>query len=157
MASPDIAPSVSPISIALLVPIACEEFPIPKPTAKGDFILNILQTAGATIAPVMPDATTDRTVIDFIPPILSEISIAIAVVTDFGSKDKSIFSDNPKDFEIIKIPVIPIMLPIAMLISITGIFALSIGRFLYIGRAKTTVAGTTKAFINFPPLSLYTL
>ena len=109
---------------------------------------------GATIAPVIPDNTTDKTAIDFIPPMLSAISTAIAVVTDFGSKDKSILSDIPNNFDIIKIPIIPIALPMAMLINITGRFALRIGRFLYIGRAKTTVAGPTKAFINFPPLSL---
>ena len=83
----------------MLVPSACEEVPIPKPIAKGDFILNILQIKGATIAPVIPDNTTDKTAIDFIPPMLSAISTAIAVVTDFGSKDKSILSDIPNNFK----------------------------------------------------------
>ena len=65
MASPDIAPSVSPSSIALLVPTAWEEVPIASPIARGDFILNILHTNGAIIAPTTPDIITDKTVIDF--------------------------------------------------------------------------------------------
>ena len=82
MANPDIAPSVSPNSIALLVPTAWEDVPIASPIANDDFILHILHTVGARIAPVTPDIITDKIVIDLIPPILEVISTAIAVVTD---------------------------------------------------------------------------
>ena len=85
---------------------------------------------------------------DLIPPIFAVISTAIAVVTDFVNREGNNSSDIPNNFADINIPVIPIELPIAMLINITARFALSMGRFLYIGRAKTTVAGPTRAFMN---------
>lgn len=42
MATPDIAPSVSPIVIARVVPAACEHVPIAVPIATGFFILKAL-------------------------------------------------------------------------------------------------------------------
>ena len=52
--------------------------------------------SGAATAPRMPVITTIATVIGTIPPACSEISIAIGVVTDFGSSEAVRASSRPK-------------------------------------------------------------
>ena len=48
------APSISPISMALDVPMAWEDEPIAIPLAMGSVNLNSLQTDGANILPMSP-------------------------------------------------------------------------------------------------------
>lgn len=81
-----IAPSIFPISIAFAVPIACEAVPIAIPFAIGSWILNNLHTFSAIIFPVIPVIITIGTVRLSNPPNSFDIPIAIAAVTDFGSK-----------------------------------------------------------------------
>ena len=58
-----IAPSISPISIAFAVPMACEAVPIPIPFATGLVILKILQTTSASMFPRTPVMIITATVI----------------------------------------------------------------------------------------------
>ena len=87
IAIPLIAPSISPISIALEVPSAWLAVPIATPAATGFFTRNSLIRAGASIAPTIPVTTTAATVTDTMPPCCSEIPIAIGVVTDLGRRE----------------------------------------------------------------------
>ena len=58
-----IAPSISPISIALAVPIACAADPNASPLAIGSFILNILHISSPNIFPRTHVTTITATVI----------------------------------------------------------------------------------------------
>ena len=81
-AKPLIAPSTSPISIALEVPTAWLDVPIASPLATGDFIN--LATNGAITAPIIPVDTVIIGIKASFQPNFVAISRAIAVVTDFG-------------------------------------------------------------------------
>ena len=94
-----IAPSTSPISIALVVPSAWEDVPIDIPLDKGSFILKSFKINGAAIAPVIPVITIAITVIDSIPPSVFDISIPIGVVTDLGASD---FISRPFNVNIVQ-------------------------------------------------------
>ena len=77
------APSVSPISMALVVPATCAAFPMANPRAIGLCNFNFLHMISLTDAPKIPVITTADTVKATIPPNFSVISMAMAVVTDF--------------------------------------------------------------------------
>ena len=96
MAMPLIAPSVSPISTALLVPTAWLAVPIATPAATGFFTRNALISKGANMEPKIPVMITAATVTGTIPPCCLEISIAIGVVTDLGSIEAVSFSSSLK-------------------------------------------------------------
>ena len=63
-----IAPSISPISKAFVVPNAWDDVPIATPMATSFFILNTLHTIGAMTAPIIPVINIANTVIGMIPP-----------------------------------------------------------------------------------------
>lgn len=67
-----IAPSISPISIALAVPTACADVPIATPLAIGSVILNTLHINSANILPITPVTTITATVIVTYPPSSSD-------------------------------------------------------------------------------------
>ena len=58
-----IAPSISPISIAFAVPMACDAEPIASPFAIGSVILKILHKNSANIFPRTPVTIITATVI----------------------------------------------------------------------------------------------
>ena len=78
------APSTSPISIALLVPTTWEDVPIAMPLAIGFLILKNLHTGSAITLPVMPVMMTAATVRVTMPWYSSATPIAMAAVMDFG-------------------------------------------------------------------------
>ncbi len=84
------------ISIDLDAPNTCEDTPIEKPWAIGFFTLVYFNIPKPKVAPKIPARITIQAVRDGIPPIILEISIAIGVVTDLGTKDNSILSGAPK-------------------------------------------------------------
>ena len=100
IASPLIAPSVSPISIAFVVPMTWEEVPIEIPMAISSVILNVLHTMGEITAPIMPVIMIAATVIAGIPPIVLETSIPIGVVIDLGIKESVNSLVRPNSLEI---------------------------------------------------------
>lgn len=88
MAMPLIAPSVSPISTALLVPTAwLAGFRSPLQRLPDFYPERILISKGASGPKFGPNPVmiTAATVTGTIPPCCLEISIAIGVVTDLGS------------------------------------------------------------------------
>lgn len=85
MDSPLIAPSTSPISIALDVPIAWDAVPKAAPTATESVILHSRRTKGPSIFPVIPVNTITETVRAGNPPIFRETSIPIGVVILLGN------------------------------------------------------------------------
>lgn len=79
-----IAPSTSPISIALAVPIACDEVPSARPFDIGSVMWNILHIISPKILPTTPVSTIIATVMVTYPPSSSDMPIPIAVVIDLG-------------------------------------------------------------------------
>ena len=57
------APSISPISIAFAVPMACADAPNASPLETGSVILNSLQSVSPNIFPKTPVITITATVI----------------------------------------------------------------------------------------------
>ena len=94
-----IAPSSSPISRALTVPIACAAAPIANPTAAGSFRRNNRQSERAQIFPKMPVTMIAATVKVGIPPNSPESAMPIAVVIDFGSMEIYCSCVKPKSME----------------------------------------------------------
>ena len=94
------APSVSPISNALLVPTAWEAVPNDTPLEIGLLIFKTLNTVGPTTAPIIPERTMARTVIDETPPKLLVISIPIGVVTLLDNKETVKLLSKPKKSDI---------------------------------------------------------
>lgn len=146
------APSVSPISKALLVPTAWEAVPRETPLAIGWLIFKTLNTVGPTTAPIIPERTMARTVIDEVPPKLLVISIPIGVVTLFDNKETVKLLSNPKKSDMETTDNTLTKLPTKIPVNIGKKFFLSSGKFLYSGTAKTIVAGPKKILINCPPL-----
>ena len=81
-----IAPSISPISIAFVVPITWAPVPIATPFAIGFLILKIRHTGSAHMLPTIPVNMIAATVIVSYPPNSLTTPIPMAVVIDFGSK-----------------------------------------------------------------------
>ncbi len=79
------APSVSPISIAFVVPMAWEAEPIAIPFAMGSTMRKRRQINGAKMLPSTPVTMMTATVIATMPPSSSEMPMPMAVVTDLGS------------------------------------------------------------------------
>ena len=79
------APSTSPISMALVVPMACEAVPMATPRAMGSVMWNALQTDSAIMLPITPVMMMTATVMDTWPPSCSLTPMPMAVVMDLGS------------------------------------------------------------------------
>ena len=86
MASPLNAPSTAPSWMAAAVPTPCDEAPRASPLAMRLSIPNTFITAGPTMLPKIPTATTMTAVSEGMPPFFSEIPMAIGVVTDLGCR-----------------------------------------------------------------------
>lgn len=94
-AIPDSAASVSPISTALALPSAWLAVPMAMPEAMLFLTLHFFRIGGKRILPKMPVIMTEATVRAGMPPTVREISMAIGVVVDFGSRDMAISSLMP--------------------------------------------------------------
>lgn len=92
-----IAPWILPISKAFIVPMAWLQAPMATPSATGSVILKCLARKGARTAPSIPVMTTAAAVMPGIPPPLSEIPSAMAVVTLLGSMDAEKWNWSQKD------------------------------------------------------------
>ncbi len=136
-----IAPSISPISNAFVVPIACAAFPQAKPMDIGCVIAKILQTAFNMIAPKIPVNTTIPTVNVGFPPISSETPIAIAVVIDFGKRESVNSSETEKSFATLTTVRLPASIPEKILTIIAKVYFFKSSIFRYMGTAKLIVAG----------------
>ena len=97
IASPLIAPSTSPISIAFDVPTAWLDAPMASPAATGSDTLNNFIRRGANIPPSIHVPITAATVIGTTPPAGSDMLTAIGVVTDFGSKETVRLLSSPNN------------------------------------------------------------
>ena len=92
----DSAPWISPISTARLVPTAWLAAPNAMPCAISFLMRKILIRTGPSMLPQMPVSITAMTVIDSMPPRLSETAIAIGVVTLLGSSEEVSASSRAK-------------------------------------------------------------
>ena len=106
-----IAPSISPISKAFVVPNAWDDVPMATPMATSFFILNTLHTIGAITAPIIPVINIANTVIGIIPPNWLDISIPIGVVTDLGKREDIISPFKSNIMQDIIIDITPITVP----------------------------------------------
>ena len=120
-----IAPSISPISRAFVVPIAWDAVPIARPFATGSFILKIFKTASAIILPSTPVMIITATVIVCIPPSSSLTPIPIAVVIDFGKSVTYCSCVSPKKYDIKSILPILAKTPASMPINTSFACSLS--------------------------------
>lgn len=105
------APMSSPISRAFDVPTTWLAVPIATPSATLFLTRKSFIMKGASILPATPVRRRDVTVSDLMPPRLSEIAMAIGVVTLFGSRDEISGSLIPNSFERNIIDIIDAMLP----------------------------------------------
>ena len=152
MDTPLIAPSTSPISKALDVPIAWDDVPRAAPTATGSLIFNSLNIIGPKIFPITPVITITDTVREGMPPIFLDISIPIGVVMLLGSRLSIISSSKLNRLDQKKTDVIATIEPTKIPNKSVNPLSLSMDQFLYNGMAKATVAGPRKIDINFPPV-----
>lgn len=113
-------PSSSPNSKALDVPAPCAPIPNIKPLDDGLWNRHILITIGANRLPKMPVVITKTAVKVGEPPIIFEMSIAIGVVTERGTKlcTSSLF--NPTTKAIMKDEIMATVEPTAILIKISN-------------------------------------
>lgn len=143
---------ISLFSTALEVPIAWALLPKARPIARSSLNLNSLLSSGDTVAPKIPVTITTDTVTISIPPKEVEISLANAVVIDFGIKLIAI-----SRFELNNRYIRTNELKCAMIATQTPrpiIFLLffKVSKFLYKGMAKDTVAGVMRYVNSCPPL-----
>ena len=87
MASPDMAPSSSPIWMAEEVPMACEQVPIATPRATEFLTLKNRHIQGATMPPKIPVMIIATMVMETEPFNCLETSMPIGVVTDLASRE----------------------------------------------------------------------
>lgn len=98
-------------------------------------------TIGPITVPNKAVKMTNTAVTAGTPPIISETLIAIGVVTDLGTRlsIRSAFSLN--SFAINAVDKMAMQLPTATLMIISAAYFFKIGKYLYSGIAKATVAG----------------
>ena len=89
------APTSSPSSKALEVPMACEAQPIATPIACGCLILHSVKNGNPILAPIIPAKITIAAVKETIPLRCALISMAIGVVTDCPAKEAAVTKSAP--------------------------------------------------------------
>lgn len=109
-----IAPSTSPSSIALEVPITCADVPIAIPLATGCFIPKILHNLSPIILPVSPVIIIAATVIAIYPCNSADNPIPMAVVMDFGNKVTYCVCERPNSNDIKRIATPLVITPDAI-------------------------------------------
>ena len=96
IASAEKAAAFSLISIALAVPIPWETKPRAKPFEVSCLIFTSLKTIVPNKEPIIPVIRTKPTAKDGIPPICSDVIIAIGAVIDFVVIDNIVGKSAPK-------------------------------------------------------------
>ena len=125
----------------LAVPIPCEAVPIAAPIAWSFLTPNSLSNGRPRLAPSTPARITSAIVICGIPCSSFETSIAIGVVTDFGTVDITTAKGAPKAHAVNPAVAMPTTVPANTTTVSRGNEALSSFPCLSIGIAKATVAG----------------
>ena len=143
------APSISPICRALLVPIACADVPSAKPFASGSVMRQILQTVSPSRLPTIPVRMMTAPASAAVPPSVSATSMPMAVVTDFGKKLTAWVRSSLSTQAIASTLPRLVSTPAAIDAKIAARFFSSSSHFSYSGIARLTVAGIRSQFTGW--------
>ena len=138
------APSTSPNSIALEVPMTCDAVPMATPLAIGFFMPKIRQMTSPAMFPNSPVIIIDATVIATYPLSSSDKPMPMAVVMDFGSSVTYSMCPSLNKSDIARIVVKLVKTPDVMPMIIAVKFFFSSCTCSYNGIAKATVAGVSR-------------
>ena len=148
------APSVSPISSALLVPMAWAAVPMATPLAMGSVMRSRRNSPSPNRLPTMPVRMTTAPVRDAMPPSSADTSMLMAVVTDLGSSVTNwVWSSpmaQPMSSTLARLVRVPAAMPARMALALRR----KISHFSYSGTASDTVAGSSSQLTG-AALALY--
>lgn len=139
-----IAPSTSPISIALAVPTAWAAVPMASPLDTAWRIRKNLHTDSAAIFPSTPVMIMVATEMVTYPPSSSDTPIPIAVVMDFGRSVTYSLWLSPKAMAMAKILPRLANTPDRIPVIMATTFFLRTSSCIYSGIARQTVAGVKR-------------